>query len=572
MIYLNGGFSAIESPFQDGGGATIDRSTVGMIIAELEDQRAELEAARRKLLETNVQKGSEAARVQELNRLSKELAETRSKLEFMERRARLNRDEAGPLSNAELQKELEEEIRRKNLMQAQNEQIKSELRRSDESVKNLQKQQEAMLKELAVRADSLEKTQSQLSAATGEAARLSERLTARESELRRSTADLGNTRKALATAEGNIKTYRKQLGDAQSDLAYLRGRSTAMEKELAGTRDRLLTSEKNTKAREIELAAAKTRLENMQGVLKNAVSDLSQVRNELATESTQRQNAQKALAKLQGDYNAVASKLQNAEEKLRSDVLTRYTQAALKLNLSLREQRLIRDREETVDLYLPAVRINNADYLISALSVLAGSRQNSSALNDVIKLQYSVNTPNAAANSGTRLSGPIFVEKSDCRVAMIQVTGPAVKPLKILTKNELKQRGIQDLYLFKVQSFGKDSTILDSRCSMSFENNDDYLYIRNGARVSSELKAEVGDLVLTKQGELAAIVVALEDYDFGRQQEARCFVFNTLPQTTALPQIPLTKAANQQVYRDFCDKLNFYLEQAKPLDAKKRRR
>ena len=64
MIYLNGGFSAIESPFQDGGGATIDRSTVGMIIAELEDQRAELEAARRKLLETNVQKGSEAARVQ----------------------------------------------------------------------------------------------------------------------------------------------------------------------------------------------------------------------------------------------------------------------------------------------------------------------------------------------------------------------------------------------------------------------------------------------------------------------------------------------------------------------------
>jgi hypothetical protein len=107
---------------------------------------------------------------------------------------------------------------------------------------------------------------------------------------------------------------------------------------------------------------------------------------------------------------------------------------------------------------------------------------------------------------------------------------------------------------------------------MSFESDDDYLYIRNGARVSSELKADVGDLVLTKQGELAAVVVALEDYDFGRQQEARCFVFNSLPDVTKLPKIMLTKPTGASDYRDFSDKLNFWLEQAKPLDEKKRRR
>jgi hypothetical protein len=164
------------------------------------------------------------------------------------------------------------------------------------------------------------------------------------------------------------------------------------------------------------------------------------------------------------------------------------------------------------------------------------------------------------------------VDNGDCRVAMVETSVPQIQPLTVLTKNDLKQRGIHDLYLFKTSSFGKDSTILDSRCSMSFESDDDYLYIRNGARVSSELKADIGDLVLTKQGELAGIVVALENFDFGRQQEARCYVFTNLPDTAKLPQIPLTRSGRQQLYQGFSDKLNYFLEQAKPLDNSKRQR
>ena len=57
MIYLNGGFSAIESPFQDGGGATIDRSTVDLIVTRLEQQQVELENARKALLEASAKAG-----------------------------------------------------------------------------------------------------------------------------------------------------------------------------------------------------------------------------------------------------------------------------------------------------------------------------------------------------------------------------------------------------------------------------------------------------------------------------------------------------------------------------------
>ena len=579
MIYLNGGFSAIESPFQDGGGATIDRSAVDIIITELENQRAELEKARAELLKAASDAKISQAKVREAERISHELANIRSKLEFMERRARLNRENIGPQTPAALQKELEEEIRRKNLAQAKFEQLTAELaaskeslRRNDKSLGALQQQHNALLKELAVRSNSLESAQNKLSKAAGEVARLSERLTAKDAEIKHKDNDLAGTRKQLVAVQQTAQGYRKKINHVENELAFLRGRSNAMEKELASVKDRLQSSERSVKAREIELASAQTRLENMQNVLKNAVSDLTATRTRLAGESASREEAQTQLAKLKGDYNAVNTKLQNAESRLRSDVLKRYSQAAVKLNYKLRESRLLKDRLETSEKYLPAVNINGRNYIVSALSTFAGDRRNSAALSNVEELLYTVSAAGNNAAIPEKLNGPVFVDNGDCRVAMVETGVPQIQPLTVLTKNELKRRGIQDLYLFKTSSFGKDSTILDSRCSMSFESDDDYLYIRNGARVSSELKAEVGDLVLTKQGELAAIVVALENYDFDRQQEARCYVFGALPDIARLPQITLLKQAGSSSYREYCDKLNFWLEQARPLDAAKRRR
>ena len=580
MIYLNGGFSAIESPFQDGGGATIDRSAVNVIISELESQRAELEKARAALLQVSENTKDAQAKAKQAERISSELAQIRSKLEFMERRARLNRENSGPQTPAALQKELEEEIRKKNIAQAKYEQLTAELaasrenlRRNDKNLSVLQQQHNALLKELAVRSNSLESVQNKLSQTAGEAARLAERLSSREAEIRQQSNTLTATRKELANERVAAKGYRKKISHVENELAFLRGRSNAMEKELASVKDRLLASEKNVKAREIELASAQTRLENMQNVLKNAVSDLTATRTRLAGESADREQAMTQLAKLKGDYNAVNVKLQNAESKLRSDVLKRYSQSAVKLNYKLRENRLLKDRIESSEKFLPAVSIGNKNYLISALQTFAGYRQNSAALGNVTELEYA----NSAAAAGSKavskkINGPLFVEKGDCRVALLETSAPGIQPLTVLTKDNLKRRGIQDLYLFKTSSFGKDSTILDSRCSMSFESDDDYLYIRNGARVSSELKAEVGDLVLTKQGELAAIVVALENYDFDRQQEARCYVFNNLPEVNELSRISLEKQPGQQDYREFSDKLNFWLEQAERLNVKKRRR
>lgn len=572
MIYLNGGFSAIESPFQDGGGATVDRSTVDLLINQLEQQQVELENTRKALLKASEKAGQSTQHARELERVTGELAETRSKLEFMERRARLNRNDSGPMTPAELQKELEEEIRRKNQAQAKFEQLQAELKNSQASLRRTDRSLSDAMKELAKRSSSLEKTQDKLTRTTGEAARLAERLSTREAELRSSNRALASARSNLTTMQTTAQNYRNKLNTAENDLAFLRGRSNAMEKELASARDQLAASEQNIKKRDVELAAARTRLENTQSVLKNAVNDLSSVRRQLAGESSKREKAQNELTRLQGEYNTISTKLKTAENKLRSDVLTRYSKAAVKLQHHIREKRLLLDRRENGELYLPLVRIDGKNYVVTALRTFTGADSNTSSLSDVTDLEYLASSPTGGQTAATRLTGPIYPVRGDCRVALLEVPGTGAEPLNILTREQLQKRGIQDLYLFKANSFGKDSTILDSRCSMSFESGDNYLYIRNGARVSSELKAEIGDLVLTKQGELVGVVVALENFDFARQQEARCFVFSSLPEVAKLPQIPLNKSPRQNTYRDFTDKLNFFLEQAKPLDASKRHR
>ena len=602
MIYLNGGFSAMESNFRDGGGATIDHATVQSVLTELTRQRDMLDAERRRLM------GDKAARQDRLDEVTEQLARTRARIEFIERRARLTRENAGPLTAGEVQKELEEQIGRTTLVQTRYEQLEAELKRyrealekGDSSFAALQSQHTSLLRELESRRQELEHRRTELenrtrdlearnqaldalraqfSTSQQELAALTERLASREAELARRENDLTATRSALTGAKNSSDDYRRRLGTAESELAFLQGRSSAMEKELAASRDRLEALQKVVKTRDIELTSAKTRLENMERVLKNAVTDLSRTRDELSStrdelssESKLRQTAQTQLTQLRGDLNTVNAQLQNAEAKLRSDVLTRYTASTLRLRRSIREKRLLTDRNDTGELYLPAIKIGSRCYLISALRTIAGVQNNASNFGDITALNYQITVPEHAEQPGpSRLPGPILVEKSDCRVALLEVPANLVQPLPILTRDELKKRGIQELYLFKAASFGKDSTILDSRCSMSFESDDDYLYIRNGARVSSELKAEPGDFVLTKQGELVAVVVAQEEYDFGRQVEARCFTFGRLPDPAALPMIELNRLPGQNVYRDFSDKVNFWLEQAKPLDARKRRR
>ena len=115
---------------------------------------------------------------------------------------------------------------------------------------------------------------------------------------------------------------------------------------------------------------------------------------------------------------------------------------------------------------------------------------------------------------------------------------------------ELRARGVNDLYLFKAGTFGRESVELGGRCSLDVSGDVPYIFIRNsGSR--SELKAEPGDLVLTREGDFAGIVVDNTGRVFGRGEEARAFVFADAKVWESPRLIPFDKPRDARYFDAF---------------------
>ena len=111
---------------------------------------------------------------------------------------------------------------------------------------------------------------------------------------------------------------------------------------------------------------------------------------------------------------------------------------------------------------------------------------------------------------------------------------------------------------FKPNDFGKRTCNLEGRASLNLSVGDKYLYIRNSTRrTDSELKAELGDLIVTKEGDFVGLIVAVEDFDLGRKQEAKCFIMPDNFKVSEAYEIPITKSKDQPLYLDFMKTVDF---------------
>ena len=99
-------------------------------------------------------------------------------------------------------------------------------------------------------------------------------------------------------------------------------------------------------------------------------------------------------------------------------------------------------------------------------------------------------------------------------------------------------------------TFGRESVELDGRCSLDVSSDVPYIFIRNsGSR--SELKAEPGDLVLTREGDFAGIVVDNKARGFARGEEARAFVFADAKVWESPRLIPFDKPRDARYFDAF---------------------
>ena len=351
--------------------------------------------------------------------------------------------------------------------------------------------------------------------------------------------ELAETKTKLTSAQTQLDGTVRVLTEVNSDLTRTKTELTESRQSLAVSRETIAQNERLMSEKDRTIAQTETILEQKDKVIEDKDRDLTETKKEAGE-----------LKKL-----------------LNNDVLTSYNASALELSFHLVNDRLFNNIVIDKSFFLPAVTLGGKTWLVSAFRDTTGLNLHS-GYTKVTELQYKVRRPQSK-DKWAAVNGPALCLAEDARVCLFPVAADKAEPIRVITFDALRERGLDNLTLFKSATFSKDSADVTGRCSVSMEQGDNYLYIRNPNRSSSELKAEVGDIVLSKEGFFVGVVVKVSSADLGQTSTAQCFVFTGEPALAKAAQLRLTKEPSQTLYYDFVDKHESLRRITEQLDRKK---
>ena len=464
---------------------------------------------------------------QELAKSAAELAKTKKELD--EREAALKRSAA-----VIEQKESELKISAQELVERDKVIRDSEnlLETSERSLARVTQEKAAADKKLQQSEKDLSRTSGQLELTKAELEALREqarldRARAEEAlaKFHASEVELAETKSKLTSTQTQLNGVVRVLADVNSDLVKTKSDLTESEKSLAVSQETIAQTERLMGEKDRTIAQTEMILGQKDKVIEDKDRDLTETKKE-------------------------ADEL---KKKLNNDVLTSYNASALELSFHLVNDRLFNNIVIDKSFFLPAVSLGGKTWIVSAFRDTTGLTLHS-GYTKVTELQYKVRRPQSK-DKWTDVTGPALCLEEDARVCIFPVNADKTEePLQAITFDALRERGLDNLTLFKSATFSKDSADVTGRCSVSMEQGDNYLYIRNPNRSSSEIRAEVGDIVLSKEGLFVGVVVKVSSNDLGQTSTAQCYVFTGEPDLKKATQLRLTKEPSQTLYFDFVDK------------------
>jgi len=591
VLSLSLGVAPVNSSFT-GRGTRIDDYTANILLDELKVKSVQLSKTRDTLLMAQRKLGYAETRSKRVKKLNADLAQVQSRLNYLEVKLKKRKGEIGKLSREKLLTRLEKEgIRRLKVVTEMSE-AKVALQFEKAKNKELLDNMTALRQNAMQRDDELTEKKTLLDERTRRLKSISDKLQKTESTLGATKGNLTKLKSTLSSTKGDLSATKTRLKDIAVeltgtrgrekttllDLSYVRGRLSATEKELAESRSRLTKNQKYAAVSELELKEAQNKIASLKNMLKDAIGGLSKSQRELNISKTKTKTVAEKLMKISTKEKATQLALRSIKESLgdavqgglQNDALEKYSLSAVLLKMNVQEKRFLIDYKKSGTFYLPEIMVGGKRYLISSLDLLSGMRRLITKSSKINKLSYMVGKPKNSKKP-LRIKTPLLSLKADNRVCMLEVPAIRKNSVDLLTYDSLRKRGLQNLTLFKYKTFGEDSSSLDGRCSLGLKKGDNYLYIRNSVLKSAvQLKAEVGDFIMTKQGMFVGIAVEVENFNSGRQQRVKCFVFSDDFNIKDAVKIPLVKRSGAKYFSDFAEAVAKINSQLKHLDRIKR--
>ena len=549
-------------PAHTGGtGVGLDERTTRLLLGELELRQQELENLRRQLREAAAKSGHSPEKNHAVNKITQELIDNMRRIEQVKRAQRATAANTGKLSAAELQKKLEDEARKR---------LELEIKLRDQMLDS-----RSASEKLAMTRTILEKERERLTATEKQLAETTRSERSVNAELRKLAADYRSVQKQLGDAEAGKRLTERELNAAknaiaakdadlagvknalremntrigkvslerqelQRTLAFTTGKLNTAERDNADYKGRLRTLERTAAQQKIELAAARHEKEQMATLVKRSLKDLSE-----AQEAVERS---KLTAKeFEGKLAATQKILADMQKTSATDAFKRYSEAAIKLNFKISEDAVLLKRSVKEE-YVPVlVKFGSRTLAVAPFDQLIGASEKSLLYRKIEELSYTVSTPDGKQKK--TVTAPLLAVRSPFGeyLGALEVSLPGRTPLKAITKEDLKNKGIADLFLFSCRKFGSRSAALGERCSLVQDDNAPYLLIRNNkSRNSTLLNAQTGDII-TRDGGFAGVVTGVDS----KTNEAKVLLCTDTDFWSKALKIPVVKKRGEKFADDF---------------------
>lgn len=581
-----------------GTGVGLDESTTKVLLNELGRRQQELETLRARLRET-VARGADPESAAQLKKLTVELAENLSRQSRLRAALAATPENTGRLDADKLRKQLDEEQLRRRVLEIElkdasgdlkdresrllrtGEQLRTREREYAVQNRELSRTREALADTTKALVDSsarnaevrgeLTRSETRRAAAEADAANAKAQLSAAKEDLTRTTGELNEERKRsaetgteLARRETELRERRRELQLAKDSLRTLNAAHTRTEGQLgalqirfAETSGRLATREQDNASlrddltrisRDYHVATlarkeAETKTQMMQETLKDTVRELAASRQELNI-------SKQTNARLDATVETMKKMAVTTVEPAKTAVFEKYAGAVVRLECSVSEKAFIGTRTGSLTSFYPLVEYDGRTMIVGALNRFAGDWDKVLDFKEVILVEMAFSPPfGNSAQIRRILGGPMLASSSMPHLAAFPCEDRNSRPLTVIDAAKLRERGAENLYLFKCSSFESNSR-LDGRVSLVMDAENPSLFIRNAGRSNNELTAEPGDLILTAAGELVGVVSIRESVD--RVEGARVPLFRAGRSVwEGAVVVPLGKSGGEEHYSRF---------------------
>ena len=561
-------------PAHTGGtGVGLDERTTRVLLGELELRQRELDNLRRQLREAAARKGVAPENDEALRKITEEMIDNMRRIEAVKRAERATAANTGALSAEELQKKLEEEARKRLELEIRLRDQKLDTKGASERLAATREMLDRERRQLASAERKLASTEKQL-AETTEAERsanaevrklaaeyrsIQQRLGETESRKKLTEKELSDARRAVAAKEADLAGVKNALREMntrigkvslerqelQKTLAFTSGKLNTAERDNADYRGQLEKLRREASRHKYELAEARQARQQMEQLVKRSLNDLSRAQIEAEKSKSAAQLAQGKLA-------ATEKILKEVTAKPAAEAFKRYSAAAFKLSFRIREKGIMLERRVHGD-YVPVlVKFGRRTLAVMPFVLLTGDPGVSLLYRNIMELIYRFESPTdktshilteplAAVRTpdGTEIAAAFIEEK----------TLSGRKPMPLATREQLLERGTDDLFLFSCRKYGRESAALGARCSIDPRSDSPYLVIRNSKqRGSTMLNAALGDIVVTREGQFVGVVTGFEK---GNGPDAKVLLFSDRDLWEKARRIPVTKGEGRPYADEF---------------------